>query len=136
MSQRNRSHDLYVQGGVRLDHLADVILARYPDARLTENMVNLDLGVPKPKPVLEPLTEAESGVNWGIDTWFQHMRGVSPKVDSLLDALATDPDLAQLRASRLRKIKANDRAAGKAAKFEDDERNELQRLLSQGPPSR
>lgn len=56
---RNRTHGLFVQGGVRLDHLADVILSRYPDARLTENMVRLDLGVPEPERVAAPVTGAD-----------------------------------------------------------------------------
>jgi len=134
VSVRNRTHGLFVQGGVRLDRLADIILTRYPNARLTENMVRLDLGVPEPERVVEPVTEAESATHFHLPK-MEEFRGVSDKVDLLLDELAAHPDIKALRRSFERKRKKNVDAGSKAAQFEDDERNELQRLLAQDVPS-
>ena len=135
MSQRNRSHGLYVQGGVRLNHLADVILSRYPDARLTENMVRLDLGVPEPERVAAPVTGAEGATHFHLPH-MEQFRGKSAELDRLLDGLRDSPEIHELHRSYEAKVEKNSAASSTAAKFEDDERNELQRLLSQGPPSR
>lgn len=133
---RNRSHHLYVEGGVRLDHLAKVILERYPDARISTNTVELDLGVPETNTVVEPVTDAETAVAWGIDNNFKKLRGIRPEVDDLLDMIERHPDIQQLRKSLDAKRKKNQAAGLKAAKFEDSERHELQRLLAKRAPLR
>jgi hypothetical protein len=126
---RNRTHGLFVQGGVRLDHLADVILSRYPNARLTENMVRLDLGVPVPQTVVAPVTDAESATHFHLPK-MEEFRGRGATLDRILNELVSHPEVLALHSSFEKKRDANVAAGRKAAQFEDAEREELQNLLA------
>jgi len=131
---RNRTHRLHVEGGVRLDHLAKVVLALYPNARINENSIPLDLGVPEEVSIPEPVTEAESAVEWGVKRHADQLRGQDPDLDALLDKLVEHPTVKRLGAEHERKRKVNEAAGRKVARREDDERNGLQALLARRPP--
>lgn len=124
---RNRTHRLEVRG-VSVRHFAEVILAKYPDAKFRDSLADIDLGVPVPDTVVAPITEAEGTAHWNVGR-LEPLRGVSDELKCAVDALREHPAIAALCQSHATKLEKNQAAGRRAAKFEDAERHELDRLL-------
>lgn len=124
---RNRVYRLDLRGLSLRNVLR--ILEKYPDATFRDASVTIDLGMKERTAIAEPVSDAENAVHWDLDARAEALRGISPEVSALVDALTTHPAVTAARKEHARKLALNNEAALAAAHAEDEERDALQKLV-------